>query len=104
MRRTFILLVLSAVHIVIFSQSRSMEKFRKEFKEDQNVFFYSSTLKMLNTENSPEFEDMLKDVEKIMVLNYNKENQSFDIEDISQLISKRKSMLTLLLSMKKEIR
>ena len=85
MRRIFILLVSFAFHIVLFSQSKSIEKFRKVHQEDQNVFFYSTTLKMLNTENTPEFKDVIKDIEKIMVLHYKKENQRFSIEDITQL-------------------
>ncbi len=90
MKRTLILLFLFAIHIFIFSQSRSIEKFRKVYKEDQNVFFYSSTLKMLNTENSPEFEDILKDIEKIAVLIYEKENKIIGSEQITQLMTNLK--------------
>ena len=45
------------------------------------MFFYSSTLKMLNTENNPELADILKDIEEIRVLNYNKAEQKFTRED-----------------------
>ena len=51
------------------------------------MFFYSSTLKMLNTENNPELAGMLKDIEEIRVLNYNKTIQKFQKEDITRLKS-----------------
>ena len=71
--------------IIVLSQSNSMEKFRKVYPEDQNVFFYSSTLNMLDTDNNPAFKDLAKDIEKIMVLIYKKEKQKISREDIIQL-------------------
>ncbi|MBN1414404.1 MAG: DUF4252 domain-containing protein [Bacteroidales bacterium] len=66
-------------------QSKSIDRFRKEFKEDNNVFIYSSTLKMLNTEENPEFDDLVKDIEEIRVLNYIKANQHFKADPITGL-------------------
>lgn len=79
------LYLLVAAQIIVFSQCKSMEKFRNDFPEDQNVFFYSSTLNMLDTDNSPEFKDLIKDIDKIMVLIYEKEKQKFSKDDIIKL-------------------
>ena len=49
------------------------------------MFFYSSTLKMLNTDNNPEFSEILDGIEEIRVLNYTKSDQKFDKEDIAGL-------------------
>jgi hypothetical protein len=49
------------------------------------MFFYSSTLKMLNTENNPELADILNDVEEIRVLNYNKTSVTLSKDDIAAL-------------------
>jgi len=51
------------------------------------MFFYSSTLKMLNTENNPEIADMLENIEEIRVLNYKKTEQKFIKDDIAELKS-----------------
>ena len=69
----------------VAGQSKSIDRFRKEFKEDNNVFIYRSTLQMLNAENNPEFSDLVKDIEEIRVLNYLKANQSIRPEVISNL-------------------
>jgi hypothetical protein len=68
-------------------QSKSITRFRADFKENSNMFFYSSTLKMLNTENNPEVAGMLNDIEEIRVLNYDKANRKFTGEDIKGLKS-----------------
>lgn len=87
MRRTFIVLFTLFIYTGLFSQSKSIEKFRKTYPEDQNVFFYSSTLNMLNVEESPEFEDLIKDIEKIAVLIYKKEEREFGSEQINGIVA-----------------
>lgn len=61
----------------LYGQSKSITQFRENYKENSNLFFYSSTLKMLNTDNNPELADLLKDIEEIRVLNYEKNKQAF---------------------------
>jgi len=71
--------------LTMAGQSKSIDQFRKEYKEDNNVFIYSSTLQMLNTENNPEFADLIKDIEEIRVLNYTRANQKFTADRITTL-------------------
>jgi hypothetical protein len=67
------------------SQSRSISRFRSDFKENSNMFFYSSTLKMLNPDNNPELADVIKGIDEIRVLNYTKAQQPFKKQDITNL-------------------
>jgi hypothetical protein len=69
----------------LLGQSKSISHFRSDFKENTNMFFYSSTLKMLNTDNNPELADIFKGIEEIRVLNYTKAEQKFNDEDIAGL-------------------
>jgi len=82
-KSVFFLLMLIAMSS--YGQSKSITRFRSDFKENSNMFFYSSTLKMLNTENNPELAEMLDDIEEIRVLNYEKNAQKFNSSDISGL-------------------
>ena len=77
--------VLILYSLSIAGQSKSIDKFRKEYKEDNNVFVYSSTLKMLDTDENPEFADLVKDIEEIRVLNYTIANQRFTADEIKDL-------------------
>ena len=66
-------------------QSKSIDRFRKEFKEDNNVFIYSSTLKMLNTEENPEFSELIKDIDEIRMLIYSGGKKHFVTDEITRL-------------------
>jgi hypothetical protein len=79
------MVLLLAVTFVVCGQSKSITRFRSDFKETSNMFFYSSTLKMLNTENSPELAEIIKDIEEIRVLNYSKATVSLNTNDIAAL-------------------
>jgi hypothetical protein len=49
------------------------------------MFFYSSTLKMLNTESNAELADLISDIEEIRILNYDKQKQQLTPEYIAGL-------------------
>jgi hypothetical protein len=83
--RNLLFLFILFMPAMTFGQSKSVTRFRADFKESSNMFFYSSTLKMLNTENNPEIADLLKDIEEIRVLNYDKASAKFGSEDIRGL-------------------
>lgn len=83
--RNFILIVSLALPLMVSGQSKSVTRFRSDFKETTNLFFYSSTLKMLDTENNPEFAGLLKDIEEIRVLTYKKADQKFSKNDLAGL-------------------
>ena len=85
MKKILFFFYFTVISVIVLSQSKSIERFRKAYKEDQNLFFYSSTMKMLNTENEPAFGDLIKNIEKIMVLYYDKEKQHFKRQEIIQL-------------------
>jgi hypothetical protein len=69
----------------LFAQSKSISRFRSDFKENTNMFFYSSTLKMLNTDSNPDLANILNGIEEIRVLNYDKAAQKFNNNDIANL-------------------
>lgn len=81
MRKLF-LFVFMLLPFTLSAQSKSINRFRSDFKENSNMFFYTSTLKMLNTENNTDFAAILDGIEEIMVLNYKKSEQKFDREDL----------------------
>jgi hypothetical protein len=83
--RYFIAMFLLACTQFISAQSKSVSRFRADHPENTNMFFYSSTLKMLNTENNAQLADLIKDIEEIRILNYDKEKQHLSQEYIKGL-------------------
>jgi hypothetical protein len=86
MKYRFILPLLLLVCVQFATaQSKSISRFRADHPENSNMFFYSSTLKMLNTENNSELADLIKDIEEIRILNYDKTKQHLSPEYITGL-------------------
>jgi len=85
MKKIIVLSVLFFSAINLFGQCKSVERFRKKFPESSNLFFYSSTLSMLNNQDNPELNDLLKDINKIVVLNYAKDKRQFTSGDLDEL-------------------
>jgi hypothetical protein len=90
MRRNHWVFILLICTQILSAQSKSISRFRADHPENTNMFFYSSTLKMLNTENNAQLADLIRDIEEIRVLNYDKEKQHLT----SQYIAGLKKALT----------
>ena len=70
--RTLYILIFLTLGMHAFGQSKSITHFRSTFPESSNMFFYSSMLNMLNSEDNPELAGLLKDIEEIRVLTWDK--------------------------------
>lgn len=83
--RHHLILILLVCTQFVSGQSKSISRFRADHPENTNMFFYSSTLKMLNTDKVPGFAELIKDIEEIRILNYDKEKQHLSSEYIAGL-------------------
>ncbi|MCU0384181.1 MAG: DUF4252 domain-containing protein [Cyclobacteriaceae bacterium] len=52
----------------IFAQSKSTQDLHKTYPDAKNFFFYKNTLRMLNQTDSKEFDELIKDIEKMKIL------------------------------------
>jgi hypothetical protein len=83
--QAFLLALLLILSQVLYGQSKSITRFRADHKENTNMFFYKSTLRMLNPDNNPQLTDLTRDIEEIRVLNYDKQKQVVTRDDIGKL-------------------
>jgi hypothetical protein len=67
----FYFLVLVVSH-QSYAQSQATEKLQKKYADAFSLFFYQNTLRMLNQANNKEFDELIKDIEKMKVLMINK--------------------------------
>jgi hypothetical protein len=63
------------------AQSKVMRNLSEEFPDGRVFMFYHSSLRMLNIEDDPDFDRMIRDIEKIKVLMIEKED-SLDSDKI----------------------
>lgn len=63
-----ILLLLVCISTLAYSQSKTTENLHKKNSEALSLFFYNNTLRMLNQKGDPDFDALIKDVEKMKFL------------------------------------
>jgi len=87
--RYTILVVLMALTVTVRAQSKTTEKLHKKYNEALSLFFYNNTLRMINQTDDKEFDELIKDIEKMKFLMIKKEN--FGTTDYQKLIGDYKS-------------
>ena len=89
-----VLLVLLAVLIssnLVFAQSVTTEALQKKHSDALNLFFYNNTLRMLNQQEDPKFDELIRDIEKMRFLMIKKSDGSFDNTEYKKLLADYKA-------------
>ena len=73
------------------SQSQTTQDFHKKYEDAFVLFFYNNTLKMLNQTDNKEFDELVKDIEKMKFLMINKKEKNFGPSDFKKLVTSYKS-------------
>jgi hypothetical protein len=82
MKYTFIILLAVGIVTAARSQSKTTEDLHKKNHEALSLFFYHNTLRMLNQKNDPEFDALIKDIEKMKLLMIDKKTSSLNYAQI----------------------
>ncbi|HRJ31498.1 MAG TPA: DUF4252 domain-containing protein, partial [Cyclobacteriaceae bacterium] len=70
--------------LVAFGQSKTTENLQKKYSDSFSLFFYQNTLRMINQSGNKEFDELIKDIEKMKFLMVDKKEQ-FKAADYSKL-------------------
>jgi sulfur relay (sulfurtransferase) complex TusBCD TusD component (DsrE family) len=62
--KVFLLISFIAVSSAASAQSKTTEALEKKHSDALKLFFYQNTLRMLNQKNDPNFDELIKDIEK----------------------------------------
>lgn len=81
---SFVILTSSA-----FAQSKTTQSLQDENKDAFSLFFYQNTLRMLNQTEDKEFDELIKDIEKMKFLMI-KKDANFSSADYKKLVSSYK--------------
>lgn len=93
-RNAFFVLLLfcsTAFSISGFAQSKVTQAFSDANKDALTLFFYKNTLKMLNQSESKEFDELIKDIEKMKFMLIDKVANKFGTQQFKKLVSDYKS-------------
>ncbi|HYC86087.1 MAG TPA: DUF4252 domain-containing protein [Chryseosolibacter sp.] len=81
LRFSFLAVVFTALSGATFAQSETTEALNKKY-DSQAFFFYHNTLRMMNQEEDPAFDELIKDIEKIKFLLIRKNNGDLDYKKV----------------------
>jgi hypothetical protein len=68
-------------------QTKTTNELEKKFEDSFVLFFYNNTLKMLNQTEDKEFDELIKDIEKMKFLMINKSATNFSTTDYKALVT-----------------
>jgi hypothetical protein len=86
MKKFPILVLMIAFTLSANAQSQTTKDLQKKFEKSFSLYFYKNTLRMLNQENSPEFDELVKNIEKMKFIMLDKGENKFSTQDYSKLI------------------
>ena len=79
-------IVFVSIGSAILAQSKTTEALQKKNSDALSLYFYQNTLRMLNQTENKEFDELIKDIEKMKFLMIDKENK-FKAADYAKLKS-----------------
>ena len=89
MKKYFLLLGLM-VTVTAYCQTNTTNDLQKRFEDSFALYFYNNTLKMLNQADDKEFDELIKDIEKMKFLMVDK-SKGFTNQDYTNLVNGYKS-------------
>ena len=90
MRKLLIALLFLLAGTSAFAQSKTTEVFSEKYAS-RIFFFYNNTLRMLNQEENKEFDELIKDIEKMKLVWVQKKVKNFGAEEFKKLIASYKT-------------
>lgn len=84
--RVISFLFLVVISSSAFAQSKTTQSLQDQNKDAFSLYFYQNTLRMLNQEEDKEFDELIKDIEKMKFLMI-KKNADFGTADYKKLVS-----------------
>lgn len=73
------------------AQSTTTEALQKQHSDALQLFFYNNTLRMLNQKEDKEFDELIKDIEKMRFLMIKKNEASFGTNEYKKLVANYKA-------------
>jgi len=81
-----LLILLLAIPVFVSAQTKTTEELDKKY-EGLSLYFYKNTLRMLNQNDNKDFDELIKDIEKMKFLMIDKAKSNFADVDYKKLKS-----------------
>lgn len=89
--RYSILLLFIVATLTGYAQSKTTQTLHKQYDDALALFFYNNTLRMINQKEDKEFDDLIKDIEKMKFLMIDKKAKNFGAPEYKRLVTDYKA-------------
>jgi hypothetical protein len=89
--RFLLIFIFLSVPFLVQAQSSTTEALAKRHSDALAFFFYNNTLRMLNQKEDKEFDELIKDIEKMRFLMIKKNETNFSANDFKKLVADYKA-------------
>lgn len=90
MKKIVVLISFSLLTTFTQAQSKTTQKLHNENKDAMALFFYKNTLRMINQSESKEFDELIKDIEKMKFLIIKKAESNLGVASFKSLVGNYK--------------
>jgi len=87
MKKIFLLAVIISCFIAAQAQSKTTIDLEKKFEGSLSLYFYKNTLRMLNQKEDKDFDELIRNIEKLKFLMIDKTSNGFGENDYQNLLS-----------------
>lgn len=85
MKRIVILLAIMIGSVEIMAQAKTTDALQAHFNKSLALYFYKNTLRMLNQQDNKEFDELIKNINKLKFLMVDKNSKDFGSADYKKL-------------------
>lgn len=81
-RHVFSLIIALAAATTLYAQSKTTSKLEEKYSDSFALFFYNNTLRMINMKEDKEFDELIRDIEKMKLLIVKKDSRGIDYKKL----------------------
>ncbi|MDD1443062.1 DUF4252 domain-containing protein [Dolichospermum sp. ST_sed3] len=87
MKRIILVVAMAASSLGLLAQAKTTNALQKNFDNSLSLYFYKNTLRMLNQAENKDFDEMVKNIDKLKFLMVDKTAKNFGTKEYQKLIS-----------------
>jgi len=86
--KTFLLATLTLMSSYsVFAQSVTVSEFVEKHQPSASFYLYPSTLRMINRENNPDYQQLVRNIDKLSFLTFDKNSANLASNSVNQLLN-----------------
>jgi hypothetical protein len=91
MKKLILIAFVFSLSMMGYAQSKTTNDLQVRYEDNFSLYFYKNTLRMLNQKENPEFDELIKNIEKLKFLMIDKEANHFGPDAYKKLVKSYQS-------------